>query len=115
MRYIRYLVLAIIVIVLVSVSLANRELVTLKLVPEGLVPLVGTNWQIDLPLFLVVLGGVVVGLVIGFLWEWLREHKHRRQASRADREVRQLKTEVSKLKTDRHEGRDDVLAILDQR
>lgn len=114
MRYIRYAFLAALGIILISVSMANREAVTLKLVPDDLTGLLGINWAISLPLFIVVLGGIAVGLVLGFVWEWLREHKHRRDASRKTREVVQLKREVNQLKDHKHKGKDEVLAILDE-
>jgi len=114
MRYIRYAFLAVLGIILISVSLANLESVTLKLVPDALVGLTGGNWAITLPLFLVVLGGVVAGVIIGFIWEWLREHKHRRVANQKGREVAKLEREVTKLKGDRHKDKDEVLAILDE-
>ncbi|WP_171052630.1 lipopolysaccharide assembly protein LapA domain-containing protein [Ruegeria sediminis] len=114
MRYIRYAFLAALGIVLVSVSLANFALVELKLMPDELAGLLGFNFSVSLPLFLVVLGGVAAGLVIGFIWEWLREHKHRRQADVKKREVRQLEREVNKLKKKQNEGKDEVLALLDE-
>lgn len=114
MRYIRYAFLAGLGIVLISLSLANRGFVTLKLMPDAVAELAGFNMSISLPLFVVVLGGIVAGLVIGFFWEWMREHKHRREASEKTREVRKLEREVGRLKTDKHKGKDEVLAILDE-
>lgn len=114
MRYIRYGFLTALGIVLVSVSLANRQMVQLKLMPDALAELLGFNLSTNLPLFLVVLGGVVAGLVIGFLWEWLREHKHRRDASVKSTEVRKLEREVKKLKKKQNQGEDDVLALLEE-
>lgn len=114
MRYIRYAFLASLGIILISISLANREFVTLKLIPAGLVELLGFNASISLPLFVVVLGGIIAGLVIGFFWEWMREYKHRREASVKTREVRKLEREVGKLKSEKHQGKDEVLAILEE-
>lgn len=114
MRYIRYAILAALVIIVVSVSLANREIVSLKLLPEPFAEFLGFNWTISLPLFVVVLGGIAAGVAIGFIWEWIREHKHRREASAKTREVAKLEREVSKLKVEKHEGKDEVLAILDE-
>ncbi|WP_171122323.1 MULTISPECIES: lipopolysaccharide assembly protein LapA domain-containing protein [unclassified Ruegeria] len=114
MRYLRYAFLAILGIVLISVSLANRETVELTLMPQAFADLLGFNFSASLPLFLVVLGGVVAGLVIGFLWEWLREHKHRRDATAKTSEVRKLEREVKKLKKKQNEGKDEVLALLDE-
>lgn len=114
MRYLRYAFLAALGIILISVSLANVQPVELKLMPDALAELLGFNLSASLPLFLVVLGGVVAGLVIGFLWEWLREHKHRRDATVKKTEVRKLEREVKKLKKKQNEGKDDVLALLDE-
>ncbi len=114
MRYLRYAFLAVLGIVLISVSLANLEPVELKLAPDALAELLAFNFAISLPLFVVVLGSVVVGLVIGFMWEWLREHKHRRDASAKTGEVRKLEREVKKLKKKQSEGQDEVLALLDE-
>lgn len=113
MRYIRYAVLGALAIVLVSVSLANNTIVELKLMPGALAELFGFNFSIALPLFAVVLGGVGAGLVIGFLWEWLREHKHRSDAGAKAREVRKLSREVTRLKKQKNEGKDEVLALLE--
>lgn len=114
MRYIRYAFLGALAVVLISVSLANRAAVELRLVPEALADLLGFNQVITLPLFVVVLGGIAVGLVLGFVWEWLREHKHRREASVKTREVNKLEREVTRLKGNQNEGRDEILAILDK-
>ncbi|MDE4175323.1 lipopolysaccharide assembly protein LapA domain-containing protein [Phaeobacter sp. PT47_59] len=113
MRYLRYAILGALGIVLISVCLANRSVVELKLMPTALAELVGWNPTIALPLFVVVLGGVAVGVVVGFIWEWLREHKHRREAGQHSREVKKLSREVQKLKKQKHEGKDEVLALLD--
>lgn len=116
MRYVKYAILAVLAVLLISVSLANRYVVELRLIPEGLVDVPGISafdLSISLPLFVVILGGVVVGVVIGFIWEWLREHKHRRAVTIKSREVRRLEGEVGKMKKDVGQT-DDVLALLDK-
>ena len=57
--------------------------------------------SIQLPLFVVSLLSIVVGMVLGYLLEWLREHKHRRYASQKSREAAQLGREVDRLRHDR--------------
>ena len=42
----------------------------------------------------VLFGGIVVGLLIGFLWEWMREHKHRAAAAERKAELRRLEREL---------------------
>ena len=114
MRYIRYAFLGILGIILISVSLANRGTVPLKLMPDAVAELVGFNFGTSLPLFVVILGSIAVGLIVGFFWEWLREYKHRREASERAREARKLSREVTRLKDEKNEGKDEVLAILDE-
>lgn len=114
MRYIRYAFLAVLAIALVSVALANRGMVTLTLLPSGLSDMAGMNRSIDLPLFIVIFGGIVAGLLIGFVWEWLREHKHRAAASQRGAEVKKLERELRRTKAERDKDKDEVLALLDE-
>ena len=114
MRYIRYFFLGALALVLISVALANRGLVQLQLLPTGLSDLLGIQQQISLPLFIVIFGGVIAGLLVGFIWEWLREHKHRAEAARKGTEVRQLQRELKRTQKERDKDKDEVLAILDQ-
>jgi putative membrane protein len=112
-RYIRYLFLMVLAVCLLTVALANRGPASLNLLPGELSELSGISFQIQLPMFIIVLGSIVVGLLIGFVWEWLREHKHRVEASRRTQEAKTLAREVVRLKDVRREGRDDVLALLE--
>tara|TARA_B100000767_G_scaffold65174_1_gene61483 strand:+ start:393 stop:743 length:351 start_codon:yes stop_codon:yes gene_type:complete len=113
MRYLRYFVLGFIAVGLVIVALANRGNVILNLVPELLGDLIGFNVQVRVPLFIVIFLGVGAGLLIGFVWEWLREMKHRNAAKSEHRQVVRLEREVTKLKTETVKEQDDILAILD--
>ena len=112
MRIVRYLLIAVIGIVLLVVASANRAPVTLNLLPGEMTTYLGRNWSVQLPLFLVILTGVAAGVLLGFVWEWLREHKHRATAAQKKREASQLQREVAKLKT---APDDDVLALLDDK
>ncbi|WP_137702905.1 lipopolysaccharide assembly protein LapA domain-containing protein [Marimonas lutisalis] len=115
MRYLRYAFLAALAVVLISVAMANRGAVELRMLPEELGTLFGINRSVELPLFIVIFAAIVAGLLIGFVWEWLREHKHRAQAVRKDGEVRELKREVQRLKgTQKGTEKDEVLALLDE-
>jgi len=84
--------------------------VTLHLLPEGMARVMPLS--IQLPLFVVSLLSIVVGMLIGYLLEWLREHKHRRRASQKSREAAQLNREVERLRKDSGKPEDDVLALL---
>ncbi|MDU8942800.1 lipopolysaccharide assembly protein LapA domain-containing protein [Ovoidimarina sediminis] len=114
MRYIRYLFLATVGLILLIVALANRGPVTLTVLPEELAAFAGWNAQVTLPIFAVILASIVVGLLIGFVWEWMREYKHRAAASHHRRERERLEKEVDRLKTPADGSGDDVLALLDK-
>lgn len=110
MRTLRLLLLGLILVVIVVLALANRGLVTLHLLPEGMARVMPLS--IEVPLFVVSLVSIGVGMVIGYLLEWLREHKHRRRASVKSREAAQAKREVERLRKDTGRHEDDVLALL---
>lgn len=114
LRYLKYLVLLVLALGLLTLSLANRDSVTLRLFPEDLAAFLGYNQSVELPKFLVILAGVAVGLLIGFIWEWLREHRHRAEAARARAEATRLEAQLGRsAKRGRGEA-DDVLALLDR-
>ena len=113
MRYIRYAFLAAVAVVLIIVALANREMVTLSLLPDGVVSYVGQNFSYQLPQFVIIFLAMVLGLLIGFVWEWMREHKLRVEARAVTREKHMLEREVKGLKRKSNEGKDEVLALLD--
>lgn len=115
MKYIRWAFLAILAVVLISVALANRDMVTLTLLPEGLAEIFGVNQSVALPMFMVIFASIIVGLLLGFFWEWMREHKHRSEARKQGAEAQKLNRELKreKKKNNAEKGQDDVLALID--
>jgi uncharacterized integral membrane protein len=110
MRTLKLLLLGLILAIVVVLAVANREPATLHLLPRGLDRVM--QLSIELPLFVVILGSVVVGMAIGYLFEWLREHKHRRRASQKAQEAARLNREVAQLRKETGRPEDDVLALL---
>ena len=114
LRFVKYLVLLVLAAGIVVLSLANRGPMTLQLLPDDLAAFVGYNQTIELPVFLVILIGVGVGLLIGFIWEWLREYRHRAEAARARAEAKQLRAKIERDGgAGKREG-DDVLSLLEK-
>ena len=114
-RILRYVLLAMLAIVLLTVALANRGAVTLRALPEDLAVFAGFGWQADLPLYAIIFASILSGVLIGFVWEWFREHKQRAVASAKTREVSKLERELAVMRDTKPEQQDDVLALLDQR
>ena len=114
-RALRLIFLAALAVVLISLALANRDIVTLRALPPNAADFLGVSWSIDVPLFAVVFAGILLGLLVGFVWEWMREYKLRQTASTASRKVQHLERAVSRLKAKSEGPKDEVLALMDQR
>lgn len=114
MRLIRYACIAVFALALVAVAMANRQVVSLQVLPDNLPVSFALNPSIDLPLFLVILGSILAGLLVGFVWEWIREYGERAEKARLAKEMRRLEREVARLKGEKHQGKDEVLALLDE-
>ena len=114
MRYVRYLCIATFAVALVFVALANRGIVSLQVLPTEVSGLFAVNPSIEMPLFIVILGSILAGLLVGFVWEWIREYGERSEVAKTAREMRRLQRELDKFKAEKHEGKDEVLALLDK-
>ncbi|MEM1351994.1 MAG: lipopolysaccharide assembly protein LapA domain-containing protein [Pseudomonadota bacterium] len=114
MRYIKYALIAVFGAFLIAVAVANRDMVSIQLIPTEVAGWFAMNPQIELPLFIIIFGGIIIGLLVGFVWEWVREHNQRAAAARQAKEMRRLEREVKRLKDEKHEGKDEVLALLDE-
>jgi lipopolysaccharide assembly protein A len=112
MRTLKIVILGLILAAIVVLALANRAPVTLNLLPDGMARVMPL--QVQVPLFVVSLVSIVVGMVIGYLFEWLREHKHRKRASQNAREAAKLEREVDRLRRRSGKPEDEVLALIGQ-
>ena len=116
MRAIRLGFLVILALLLVTVALANRTMVSLNLLPSDLAIFSGLAFRVDLPLFAVVFAGIFLGLLVGFVWEWLREGRQRAAAAATRRELARLRAELAHLggNPGAISDQDEVLALLDR-
>lgn len=112
MRTIKNLLLLVILIAIVVVAVANRDLATVQLLPAPLADVLGFNYDATLPLFVIILVSMLFGLLFGYFFEWFRERKHRRAVNVKERELSKLESEVQTLRKKTGEGQDDVLALL---
>jgi len=114
MRYFRYLLLILVAVGLISISLANRELVGLSLLPPIMADALGFQIHLELPLFVVIFSCVAVGLLVGFFWEWMRATKQRLSLRSYRREVGRLSKEIIDLKPAANVDQDDVLELIEK-
>jgi uncharacterized integral membrane protein len=110
MRYIKYIILAAFMAALVLLALANKGTVAVAALPAGLP--YADMLQLEVPMFAVIFASIGAGLLLGYVLEYFREHKYRRQAAVKNREAAALAAEVSRLKKSNGSDEDDVLALL---
>ena len=116
MRYVKYSILAVLAIALIVVFIANSGAVTLHLVPESFARYVPFQTSLSLPLFIILILSIGVGLMIGFVWEWIREMRLRGAAQKDHKKLVRLQREVDRLKTSQAKAdgdQDEILALLD--
>ena len=114
LRTLRLIFIAVTGLVLLTIALANRAAVPVRLLPEDLALFLGLSTAWEVPLFLVILGAVAAGVLICFVWEWFREMRIRTDARGKTREVARLERELAVLRDTKEPPKDDVLALLDQ-
>ena len=116
MSYLRYGFAALIAVVFVTVALANRTMVNVKLLPDTLASLLGTNLSLTLPLFMWLGMAIGIGLLLGFVWEWFREYGYRAEAAQLRRESDAMRSELQRVEKAAPQVRkDDVLALVESK
>jgi len=96
MRTVRLIVLGMLAVILIALGVANMAAVDLYLLPAALF---GDQFSIKgIPLAVVILAAVLMGILIGLVIEYLREHKQRRVAEEKRREIVRLRQEITRLR-----------------
>lgn len=85
MRILRLILVVLIAAPVVAFAVGNREVATFQLWP----------YEIDLPIFTVVFGALIAGLILGALGTWMASIGPRR---RARAEAKKLRAELAVLK-----------------
>ena len=90
----KFLAVAVLVpfaVIIVIFAVANREIVTISLDPLN--PL-HPAYALKLPLFVLIFVLVAFGVVVGGFAAWLRQHRWRVRARRAEAEARELRARL---------------------
>jgi uncharacterized integral membrane protein len=94
-RFVILFVLGPLAVVAVAVSVAKREMVSFSFDPFGIS---SPPWAISAPLFVLLFGTLVIGVLIGGMASWLRQHKWRRAARNERANAQRLRQEVERLR-----------------
>ena len=114
-RYIRVIFLTCLSITLLTLAVANRELVDIRILPSELEGFFGGGTIFSIPIFVLFLCGVIFGLFVGFVWEWIREMKHRSASSRKSKELAKVENELSQLKRESGKNEDEIMLLLNNK
>ena len=93
--FLKALILVPIAVLLVLFAVANRQWTSISLDPFASDPPV---LAIALPLFLAILGAVIVGVVIGGIAAWIGQRKWRRAARRLEAELASARRDAADWK-----------------
>ncbi len=94
-RFLTLLILIPLAAVIIFFSVANRENVTISLDPfHGATPALAFT----APLFVLLFGSLVIGLLIGGIAAWARQGRWRRAARNAEIEAERLRSETARAR-----------------
>ncbi|QIB33911.1 LapA family protein [Ancylobacter pratisalsi] len=93
-RIVLILILLPISVAVILLAVANRHSVSLLLDPFA----GESGISVQIPLFLVVFGALILGVVLGGVSVWLNQGRYRRTARRSQREARRAAGEVEQLR-----------------
>ena len=87
----------------------------IRILPIELEGFLGGGMIFSIPIFVLFLCGVIFGLFVGFVWEWIREMKHRSASSRKSKELAKVENELSQLKRESGQNEDEILLMLNNK
>ena len=93
-KILSFVILVPLAILLVVFCVANRAPITVSLDPFGTMP----QFTFALPLFIVLMGAVIVGVILGGIGTWLTQAHYRRKAWKRRQEVERLRREAEEAK-----------------
>jgi uncharacterized integral membrane protein len=93
-KFLTYLVLVPLAIVILMFALANRQIVTVSFDPFSATQ---PALSFTMPLFVLIFLLVILGVLIGGVAAWLRQSKWRRNARRLEADVETLRREMAVL------------------
>ncbi len=114
-RYIRVIFLTCLSIIILTLAVANREFVDIRILPSELEGFFGSGMIFSIPIFVLFLCSVIFGLFVGFVWEWIREMKYRSASNRKSKDLARVENELNQLKRENGQNEDEVLLLLNNK
>jgi uncharacterized integral membrane protein len=96
-RFLKFVVLALIAIVLLGFAFANREFVNVSFDPFATSD--NAAFSIQAPLFAVVIAVAMLGVIAGALAMWVSQGRHRKASRQSRREADKWRAQAQALKS----------------
>ena len=90
MRVLAWAIAAAVALVVIAFAVANRGPVSISVEPFP--------YRLDIPIWALAVGALVVGFLTGAVVRWLLDHKLRRSARRGRRRARALEQELARAR-----------------
>ena len=103
-RILSFLILVPLAILLVVFCVSNRGPVTVSLDPLGTMQ----QFTYSMPLFILMIGAVIVGLILGGTGTWLTQAHYRRKAWKR-------RNEIERLKRDADDARERLRVVTEEK
>ena len=87
----------------------------IRILPIELESFLGGGMIFSIPIFVLFLCGLIFGLFVGFVWEWIREMKQRSASSRKSKELAKVENELSQLRRESGQNEDEILLLLNNK
>jgi uncharacterized integral membrane protein len=104
-KFVTFVILVPLAIVIVMFAVANREVITVSFDPFDTVH---PALAVKTPLFMLIFALVGLGVLVGGIAAWLKQHKWRARARRAEAEARDLR-----MRLDAEQPRSNVPVPVD--
>ncbi|MDC0151473.1 lipopolysaccharide assembly protein LapA domain-containing protein [Paracoccaceae bacterium] len=104
--------MTIIGIVLIIFAISNNQIIEVRILPDNFVGVLGLKSTYSLPFFVILYPTLVLGLLLGFFFEYFRERKYRVKLKQANKDIKFLQNEKKKFRNS--DGDSEILNLIDR-
>ena len=113
MKYIKFLVLLVIAVILILFAIANNQISEIRILPDNFIISSKVQSFYLLPLFMILYIALAVGILLGFFFEYFRARKQRVKLKQAKRDINLLQSKIKKLNLKHSDGDSEILNLID--
>ena len=114
MKYLKFIIWILVGFILILFALSNNQTVEIRVLPDSFGGSSGLEANYSLPLFVILYAILMLGLILGIFFEFLRERKHRVNLKQAHKDIKLLQSEMEKLKSIDLNGDSEILNLIDR-